>query len=174
MLASLSLTLAPFYAHIKFVHLLAIAAWLFSTSVAYSNYLVPVFRAWQKHPNEEELVRLRNWTMERFDEGVKLEHIAFPVILLTGPMLMLAAGWSPNHGWLALKLVIVVLVFLPLEAVDYYLSHFGGNKEGLRIAGDAPGYERAIHTHWWFLVVSTPVVAISIPFTIYLAVTKPF
>ena len=117
---------------------------------------------------------MRNWTMERFDEGVKLEHIAFPVILITGPLLMLAAGWSPIHGWMALKLVLVVLVFLPLEAMDYYLSHFGGNKAQLRLAGDTYGYESAIHNHWWFLIISTPIVAISIPFTIYLAVTKPF
>ena len=166
MLDQLAQLLAPYYLQIKFIHLLAVGAWLFSTSVAYGNYLVPLVRAWQRNPSDEELVRLRNWAMERFDDGAKLEHVAFPIILLTGPMLMLAAGWSPLHGWFALKLVLVVLVFLPIEIVDYYLAHFGGNKEKLRLAGDAEGYEDAMHTHWWFLIFTTPVVVISIPFNL--------
>ena len=174
MLDAFATALAPYYLHIKFIHLLAVAAWLFSTSVAYTNYLVPILRAWQRNPDEAELVRLRNWAMERFDDGAKIEHVAFPVILVTGPLLMLAAGWSPLHGWFALKLVLVVMVFVPIEVIDYYLAHFGGNKEQLRLAGDAAGYENAMHVHWWFLVITTPIVAISIPFTIYLAVVKPF
>jgi len=112
--------------------------------------------------------------MERFDDGAKLEHVAYPLLLITGPMLMLAGGWSPAHGWFAMKLVLVVLVFIPIEAVDYHLAHFGGNKESLRRAGEGELYERYMHRHWWFLLVTSPIVITTIPYAIYLVVVKPF
>jgi len=166
--------LAPWYLQIKFVHLVFVAVWFMSTSVAYRFYLLPIFVAWMKSPRDVDAVRMRNWAMERFDDGAILEHIAFPVLLITGPMLMLAGGWSPAQGWFAMKLVMVVLVFIPIEVMDYYLAHFAGNKEKIRATGNAPAYEAAIHTHWWFLIVSSPVVIITIPYVIYLVVVKPF
>lgn len=166
--------LAPYYFQIKFVHLVFAAMWFMSTSVGYSNYLVPLFRDWLRHPEDPDRVRLRDWAMERFDDGAVLEHIAFPILLLTGPLMMLAAGWSPAHGWFAMKMVIVVLVFIPIEAADYYLAHFGGNKARIRAGGDAVRYEKMIRLHWWFLVVTTPIVVVSITFMFYLAVAKPF
>jgi uncharacterized membrane protein len=166
--------LSDHYAILKFVHVVFAAIWAWSTSVAYGNYLVPLFRDWQRNPHDPDRIRRRNWAMERFDEGAKLEHIAFPMLLITGPMLMLAGGWTPDSGWFAMKLILVVLVFLPIEIVDFHLAHFGGNKEKLRIAGDPEAYERAIHIHWWFLIVTTPIVIVSITFTFYLAIVKPF
>jgi len=166
--------LAEYYVYIKFFHMVFAAIWAWSTSVAYMAYLVPLFRDWQRNPDDPEKTQLRNWALERFDEGAKLEHIAFPMLLITGTMLMLAGGWSPDSGWFAMKLVIVVLVFLPIEIADYHLAHFGGNKAKLRHAGNAKAHEAAIHTHWWFLVITTPIVAISITFTFFLAVVKPF
>lgn len=175
MLEILQQFLAPYYLQIKFVHLVFVAVWFMSTSVAYRFYLVPVFREWMKAPHDIDRVRLRNWAMERFDDGAMLEHVAFPMILITGPMLMLAAGWSPMQGWFAMKLVIVVLVFIPVEIMDYYLAHFGGNKEKIRAGGgSAAAYETATHQHWWFLIVSSPIVVVSIPYVIYLVVAKPF
>ena len=46
-----------------------------------------------------------------------------------------------------MKMVLVVLVFIPIEAVDYYLAHFGGNKEKIRQSGDMVRYEKLIHIH---------------------------
>ncbi len=166
--------LGDHYATLKFVHVVFAAVWAWSTSVAYGNYLVPLFRDWQRAPHDPERIELRNWAMERFDEGAKLEHIAFPMLLITGPLLMLAGGWTPDSGWFAMKLVLIVLVFLPIEIADFYLAHFGGNKERLRRAGDEVAYERAIHLHWWFLITTTPIVIVSITFAFYLAIVKPF
>ncbi len=166
---------APYYAQIKFVHLVFMAMWFMSTSVAYRFYLVPIFREWMKSPGDIDRIRLRNWAMERFDDGARLEHVAFPMLLITGPLLMIAGGWSPVHGWFAMKLVIVVLIFIPIEVMDYYLAHFGGNKEKIRAAGQSgEAYEEAMHTHWWFLIVSSPIVVLTIPYVIYLVVVKPF
>lgn len=68
----------------------------------------------------------------------------------------------------------MVLVFVPMELADYWLSHFGGNKEKLRKRNLPEKYERAIRLHWAFLKVSTPLITIFMPAAIFLAVTKPF
>src|SRR3546814_3614054 len=44
--------LSPWYLEIKFVHLAAVMAWLWSTSVAYVHYLLPAFRAWRRRSEE--------------------------------------------------------------------------------------------------------------------------
>ena len=78
-----------------------------------------------------------------------------------------------------MKLTIVVLVFLPIEVFDYWLSHFGGNKAKIRRSipdGDSlmsTRYERAIHYHWWFLIVTTPIISIAGVTVLYLAIDKP-
>lgn len=166
--------IAPYYLQIKFVHLFFVAMWLMSTSVAYRFYLLPIFQDWQRDPENFDKARLRNWAMERFDDGVILEHVAFPMLLLTGPLLMIAGGWNPGQGWFAMKMILIVLVFIPIEAMDYHLAHFALNKEKLRLAGETEAYEDAIHLHWWFLVFTSPIVIISIPYAIYLVVVKPF
>ena len=176
---ALSQWLASYYLQIKFIHVGFATMWLWSTSVAYLNYLVPVFRAWQENPESIDLIKKRNWVMERFYEGVVLEHIAFPVVLITGLSLFLISGWGPQSYWLAMKLVIVVLVFLPIECFDYWLSHFGGNKAKIRkdiTNGDSLNslrYERAIHFHWWFLIITTPIISVAGVTVLYLAIVKP-
>jgi len=96
-----------------------------------------------------------NW--ERNPEDPELVRRC--IILVTGPLL--------------LKLLVVVLVFVPLEVVDYHLSHFGGNKRRLRLRGDSAGYELAVRQHWLFLRISTPVVVVFVPLVIFLTVVKP-
>lgn len=176
---TLSQWLAGHYIHIKFIHISFATLWLWSTSVAYLNYLVPVLRAWQANPDDIDTIKKRNWAMERFDDGVILEHIAFPAVLISGLALLLISGWGPQAYWLAMKLTIVVLVFLPIECFDYWLSHFGGNKAKIRRSlpdsdsFNSPHYELAIHRHWWFLIVTTPVIAIGGMTVLYLAIVKP-
>lgn len=174
MLASIEAFVGAHYIWFKFIHMLFAMIWVWSTSTAYVNYVVPVVREWLKNPGDPDTIRMRNFAMERFDDGVVLEHIAFPVLLITGPMLMVAGGWTTEDGWLAVKLALVIGLFIPIEAVDYHLSHFGGNKERVRCTGDDAAYERAIHRHWWFLVVTTPVIAIFAIGTLFLAIVKPF
>lgn len=166
--------LSEYYLQLKFLHLTAVMVWVWSTSVAYAFYLVPVFKAWRRNPEDAEIIRLRNWVMERFDQGAIYEHVALPVILITGPLLFWAGGFDSSVGWLMLKLLIVVGLFIPIEICDYYLAHFGGAKHRYRASGDWAGYERALHQHWWFLLVTSPAVMISGVLVLYLAITKPF
>jgi uncharacterized membrane protein len=165
--------LGPYYLYIKAVHLLAMSAWLWSAASAYAFYLVPVFKAWRRNPDDPEVRALRDWAIERFDQGVTYEHIAFPVVLLTGALLYFTAGWSTASGWLALKLLIVAGIFLPIEVLDYHLSHLGGSKQRVRRSGDPEAYERAVHVHWLFLLLSSPVVMVFGLLIVFLAVTKP-
>ncbi len=178
MLETLTQVLGPYYLKIKFVHLLFATMWLWSTSVAYLNYVVPTMKAWLRSPNSEDALRDRNSMMERFDHGVILEHIAFPVVLLSGVCLLLAGGWTAQSYWLVIKLSVVVLVFLPIEIIDYWLSHFGGNKLAFRRRANvdalaSPRYEQLVQYHWWFLVVTTPIIATAGMLVVYLATVKP-
>jgi hypothetical protein len=166
--------LQPWYLQIKFVHLLMAAMWAFSTAVAYRNYIVPAFRAWQREPHNAAVTTRRNDFMERFDRGVILEHVAFPVLLLSGLLMVWLAGWSWREvNWLGVKLGVVLIVFVPMEIIDYYISHFGGNKSKIRASGNAQRYEAMIRFHWQFFRVTTPLIVVFVPLVFYLAVTKP-
>jgi hypothetical protein len=112
--------------------------------------------------------------MERFDAGAVLEHGAFPVLLLTGLLMVWLAGWPWQAvNWLSLKLGIVLLIFVPLEIIDFYISHMGGNKKKIRATGNMQRYETMIRFHWQFFRVSTPLIIVLVPLVFYLAVTKP-
>jgi len=174
MIAFLQNILGPYYQWIKFVHLFFVMIWLWSTAVGFVYYLLPVFKAWRRNPEDEGIITMRDWVMERFDQGVVYEHVAFPMILLTGPLLWIVGGWNPASGWLALKLLIVIGVFVPVEIVDYYLSHFGGNKHRVRMTGDKEAYERAMQQHWLFFLITSPPVMVFGLVIVLLAVVKPF
>jgi len=162
------------YLAIKWLHLIAVAAWFWSTSVAYSWYVVPAYRAFHKKGNAENRSRLID-AMVRFDRGAVLEHIAFPTILVTGLIMVWAGGWSMLElSWLGVKLLIVVGVFIPMELVDFWLAHGPGNKDRILRTGDDTRMDKALAAHWKFFRLTTPIVITMIPATMFLAVVKPF
>ncbi|MFN3627916.1 hypothetical protein [Parvibaculum sp.] len=166
--------LSPWYAQIKFLHVILVGIWAFSTAVAYQNYVIPAFRRALAHPPDAEAIAHRNRMIEAFDKGVVLEHVAFPGVLLTGLLMLWLGQWSiAETWWLAAKLVLVVLVFIPMEIVDYRISHFSRPKREMRLAGKTAQLEAAIAFHWKFLRVSTFFVVTTIPAAIYLAIVKP-
>lgn len=165
--------LAPWYLQIKFVHLLSVMIWSFSTAVAYTWYVKAAWLGWQRTPDDPQRKARRDWTMEQFDRGASMEHVAFPVLLVTGGLMYWVSGWNLDNGWLALKLLLVLLIFVPIEIFDYWVSHMGGSKRQWRLAGDTERYERLMGWHWRFFRISTPLVVIFIPLIIYLAVVKP-
>lgn len=174
MLDVLRETLAPAYLYIKFVHVFFVMIWGWSTAVAYSWYVKGAFLRWEKQPTDPIILQRRNWAIEQFDKGAVLEHVAFPVILLTGPLLYFIGPWNLQFHWLVAKLLVVALIFVPMEICDYWLSHFGGNKEKLRKKNLPEKHEWAIRTHWQFLKITTPVISFFMPLVIFLAITKPF
>ena len=173
MLEALQSTLLPWYTLIKFIHVFFVMIWAWSTAVAYVWYVKGAFLRWEKYPDDPEVVKRRNWAIEQFDKGVVMEHVAFPIILITGPLLYVIGPWNLDFTWLLLKLGIVVFIFVPLEAVDYWLSHFGGNKLKLKQKQQWEQYEIAIQQHWKFLKASTPIIMLFVPTVIFLAIVKP-
>lgn len=174
MLHTLKALITPYYLLFKFVHVTAALGWIWSASTAYAYYLLPVMKAWRRHPDDPEIIPVRNWALERFEEAVIYEHVFFPIVLVTGPLMYLTAGFAPGVGWMDLKLLIVVGLFIPIEITDYYMAHFGGNKYRIRASGDMVRYEHMVHRHWWFMLVTTPAVMVYGLFIVFLAITKPF
>lgn len=166
-------SLGSYYLTIKFVHLMAATLWSWSTAVAYVWYIRDAWRDWAREPGNDLLRARRNWAFEQFDKGVIVEHLAFPVVLITGPLLIILGGWPLDTPWLAVKLAILLLVFMPIEICDYWLSHIAGNKNTLRASGDDERYEWFMQFHWLFFRVTTPLIVIFVPTTIFLAVVKP-
>ncbi|MCB0219048.1 MAG: hypothetical protein KDH09_05080 [Chrysiogenetes bacterium] len=174
MIEAIRETLGPWYVYIKFVHVLAVMIWGWSTMVGFGWYLRPMYIKWLRNPGDEVARERRNWAMEHFDRGVVPEHVAFPIVIVTGLLMFMVGDWHLGMNWLTFKLALVFGIFVPMEAVDYYLSHFGGNKEKIKKTGDMERYEKMIRVHWKFFIVTTPLVAIFIPTIIFLAIVKPF
>ncbi len=105
---------------------------------------------------------------------VQSQGLQIPVIIITGPLMYVLGGWTTATNWLLLKIILVCLVAIPIEIVDYHLSHFGGNKRRLREAGDMAGYERSIQQHWMFFLVTSPPIMVFAVLIVFLAITKPF
>ncbi|MCG8591628.1 MAG: hypothetical protein MJE66_20210 [Proteobacteria bacterium] len=171
----LRLAITPYYLYVKAVHVLAAMVWAFSTAVAWAFYLRPAFKAALRDPDDTVAIERRNFLMERFDRGAAVEHVAFPVLVVTA-LLLLWMGRVDLTQWNAItaKLWIGVLVIIPMECVDYYLSHFGGNKASIRRSGDAERYERFMAYHWRFFQVTEPLVVVIVPLMVFLAVARPF
>jgi hypothetical protein len=167
--------LAPHYFSIKALHVLAVMIWGWSTAVAWIYYLKPAFRRALAHPDDPALQASRDRMMEAFDRGVVVEHVAFPILLATGLAMLWLGGFAVwAWSWLSAKLLIVTLVFVPIEIADYHLAHFGGNKARARRSGNLERYRSLMRTHWIFLRISEPVVAVFVPLVVYLAIAKPF
>lgn len=163
--------LRPWYRQIQFVHLMFAMVWGWSTAVAYFWYLRVALLQSQRRPDDAELLRRRDWALEQFDRGVVLEHTAFPLLLATGLLLYGCGGWGLSAPWLALKLAIVAGIFVPMEIVDVWLSHLGGNLHSLR--GNESALARSRRWHLLFWRITTPIVMLFVPLVVYLAVVKP-
>lgn len=173
MLQTIHDALQPWYLQFKFLHVFFAMVWAFSTAVAYSYYVKGAFLRWEREPDNAVAVQRRNWAIEQFDRGAVMEHVAFPILMLTGPLMIWLGPWGAESVWLMVKLAVIALVFVPMEVFDYWLAHFGGNKEKLRKRNLPEKYERAIHLHWKFLKVTTPLVMVFVPLLVWLAVVKP-
>jgi hypothetical protein len=167
--------LAPYYLWIKAVHVLAAALWSFSTAVAWACYLKPALRRAAREPESREAQARRNHYLELFDRGAIFEHVALAFLVATaGLMLWLGRVDLGRWSFVTAKLWIGVLVILPMEAADIYLSHLGGNKATIRRSGDMARYDRFVRYHTRFLYLTEPIVVVLVPALFVIAVAKPF
>jgi uncharacterized membrane protein len=165
--------LAPYYLYIKFVHVFFVMMWAMSALGAYVFYLRSTIYQLEENPGDEKLEERLNWAYEQFDKTVILEHIAFPIVLLTGMMLFYATGWALETPWLFVKLVIVVGFFIPLEILDFWIAHVWGARVTRGREEDPWAWAAMRSVHWKFLKTTAPMVRYSVPVVIFLAVVKP-
>jgi hypothetical protein len=165
----------PYFLAIKAVHVLAASLWAFSTAVAYSYFVKPAFRRVERRPNDPGVRAIRDRSMEAFDRGAAIEHWALLVMVVTA-ILLLWLGRVDLTRWnsVTAMLWIGVLVILPMEGLDIYLAHLGGNKERIRQSGDLERYERMLARHRTFLRATEPVIMILVPAMFFIAIAKPF
>jgi hypothetical protein len=167
--------LAPWYPYVKAVHVIAAAVWSFSTAVAWVFYLKPALRRAARTPEDRDARARRDHYLELFDRGAIVEHVALGFMVVTAlAMLWLGRVDLARWSFVTAKLWIGVLVIVPIEAIDVYLSHLGGNKAGIRRTGDMARYERMVRHHTTFLRVTEPIVVVVVPLLFVLAIAKPF
>lgn len=175
MLEELRSTISPYYLHIKWLHVLSAAVWSFSTAVAWIYYLKPALRSAHANPDDARRRARRDEWMDRFDRGAAVEHYAFAVLVTTALLLLWIMQVDLTHwSFVTAKVWIGIIVILPMEAVDIYLAHLGGNKARIRATGDERRFEQAMQWHWVFLRVTEPIVVILVPAMFFLAIVKPF
>jgi len=165
----------PYFLAIKAVHVLAASLWGFSTAVAYLYFVKPAFRRVDRRPDDPGVRAIRDRSMEAFDRGAAIEHWALLVLIVTA-VLLLWLGRVDLTRWNSVTAMVWVgvLVILPLEGLDIYLAHLGGNKERIRLSGDMERYERMLALHRTFLRASEPVIMILVPAMFFIAIAKPF
>ena len=165
--------LAGHYGLIKFIHVFFVMTWAMSAVGAYVFYLRTAVYHAGKNPADPVWQARRIWAFDQWDKTVWLEHAALPIILVTGPLLFLSGGWSFQHHWLAWKLAIVILAFLPMEAVDIWVSHVRGPGVAMNREQSPEAWESFRAMQLKFYRIVSPIVRFGIPFVIFLAVAKP-
>lgn len=167
--------ISPYYFWIKAIHVISAALWSFSTAVAYVYYLKPAILAVRHHPDDPARRATLDDFMERFDHGATLEHVALVIMTVTALLMiwirdidLLRWSFIPFLFWVG------VIVITPMELLDVWLAHLGGNKTRVRKSGDRDRYDRVLGWHLGFLRVTEPIVVVLIPAAFIIAIVKPF
>jgi uncharacterized membrane protein len=164
--------LAPWYLHIKFLHVFCVGIWSFSAVGAFW-FVYVASRDRRAARGNEELLRRDEWVRWHFNNVVFLEHVAFPLVLLTGGLLFASVSWSLSAGWLALKLAIVLGLFVPMEILDTWLSHFHVPRAMRNKESQPERFKRALRRQDTFLKYSSWLVLLLVPSVLFLALVKP-
>jgi hypothetical protein len=160
-------------AAIRTIHVLAAMLWAFTTIAPMRFYVRPTLRALARNPDDAELRRRRDWVLEQFDRVVIIEHVAFAIILLTGPLLYLTGVVTLDAKWFLVKMAIVLLVFIPVEIFDVWLSHVAAPAAVRRKHEDPAAYDRFRRRYVGFLTAMIPVIFLTVPTVLILALAKP-
>jgi len=168
--------LAEWRGVIRFAHVAAFVLWA-GPAMGASWFVYAAAWDRRRQPDDDELLRRERWVRRQYNRVVVLEHLAFAALVVTGLMLAEAVDWAyQGQTWWRWKLVLVCLVFVPMELVDLGLSAWFGRvmRPGPVEGGAADArYERAARMQDLFLRATIPPVMIGIPLVLYLAVAKP-
>ena len=161
------------YFFVKFIHVFFVMMWAMSAVGAYVFYLRATVYDLRDNPGDPKLQERLVWAYEQFDKTVILEHIAFPIVLVTGATMFVLGGWTLASHWLAVKLAIVVFIFIPMELLDIWISHVLGPRISRRRKTAPNEWDEGRALHLKFLQWMSPTVRITVPAVLLLAVAKP-
>lgn len=102
------------YKGAKFIHLAGLVLWLGPSTGAY--LLIMLARA-----GERGSIEL--WLMEEYLNLLHLEVFGLVLLIISGTIMRLSSPPLAQAYWLKLKLFIVFLFFVPVEAAQYLLYH---------------------------------------------------
>ncbi len=138
---------------------------------AATSYPVLVLRARRRGPAAELVARRRLQSLIAFQAG------SFALVLLSGYALMRAHGWSLAYPrWLALKIGLVLFLFLPIEA---FLAYVGAAwiRPGLHAASSSAlpkELTRGASMQEMVWAIAVPLAGLALPLVLWLSLTRPF
>ena len=106
-----------------------------------------------------------------------VEHASLVVALIAGGLLLHVRGWGPGHArWLAVKLGLVAVLVLPLEAMHAYVNHVFIPRALRGGAGSPAGRDlsRGLGIDDMIRTLSVPLLGVCVPLLVWLSVRKPF
>jgi len=162
-----------YFLYIKFIHIFFAFLWVLIVPPATSVFLKSAMMDQLADPDNEELNRRVWWVWDQLDKLIILEHIAWPVLIITGPILLACTGWPVDTPWLAAKLAIIIVIYVPMEIYDIWFSHFYCPRAQANRASDPEGYKRMREEQLSFFRKVSLLVRITIPLLWFLAIVKP-
>jgi len=110
----------------------------------------------------------------RFQPLIAIQFVSFVLVLLTGYFQMRSHGWSLAYPrWLALKIGIVVFLFVPLEAFLAYVAAFWVGP-GLAAGPASRQLERGASMQGMVWAIALPLGALALPVVLWLSLARPF
>ena len=148
------------YRSAKLFHLAGLVLWLGPST---GGYLLILLARSDGGP------AIELWLMREYLHLIHIETLGLFMLLASGATMRRAQRGLARERWLKVKLVIVFLVFIPLEAaqlVIYYMVVKRAFLTGVLI-------DEAFELYWKFSLFAAVVLAVTIPPVFYLAVFRP-
>ncbi len=170
---NLLIFIASNFLYIKFIHVFFAFLWGMAVPPAFAVYVARAMKDSNADPENGELERRMWWSWDQIDKLIILEHIAWPILLITGPMMFLASGWSLTDPWIVMKLSLIIVIYIPLEAYDIWFSHYYAARAEARKLEDPEGYKKMRADQLKFFKIVSPTIRITLPMIWFLAIVKP-
>ncbi len=136
--------------------------------MAATSYPLLTRQARRRGPIAERAAR------RRFHYLIVIQTISFLVVVLSGYASMRSHGWTLAYPrWLALKVGIVLFLFVPLEA---FLAYVGAVwiRPGLSEAPPARSLERGASMQGMVWAIAVPLAGLGLPLVVWLSLARPF
>ena len=146
------------YELLKTIHLVSLILWIGPAIGAY-------FMA--DYGKQNAGATYKDWPEKALEKVLRLEHISFLILLLSGLLLLSHHGlelW--NAPWFKNKVILLVFIVL-FEIYDSWLHHYY-----IRKFADTAGYDSKIGFHKKVLTIASVPVILGIIWVIRLAVYK--